>query len=227
MTAIELKEVWFKYETSNKWALRGVSISFKEGRVYAIVGPNGSGKTTLLKVASLLYKPTRGTIMAWGEDVWRLGNVSKHRKRVVYVHDKPILLRGSTLDNLALGLVLRGLSRREAYARAYRLLKELGLAWIAEKPARSLSSGEAHLVSILRALLLEPRMVMLDEPFAHLDVTKRRLLFRVLKDRLEEGMGIVLASHDYLSIRLADEIVLMDNGVVKGVYDSNEFSEID
>jgi ABC-type multidrug transport system ATPase subunit len=211
---------------SSRWVLKGVSLSFEESKVVTLVGPNGSGKTTLLKVAAMMYRPSKGRVLAWGVDVWSSGASLEVKRRVVYVHDRPILVRGTALYNVALGLILRGFGVNEALARARRLLEGIGLQWLGNKSWKSLSAGEAQLVSILRALIVEPRVILLDEPFSHLDVSKRKLVLSLLRERLEEGVGIVMASHDYLGIRMADRVVMLEDGRIRGIYEPEDLNEL-
>ena len=192
---IELRNVWFSYARSSDPVVRGVSLTVESGELVLVVGPNAAGKTTILKILALLYKPTRGAVLVDGEEFWSMPEDRRYavRKGVVYVHEKPILLRRSVLDNVALGLRIRGV--RNAEERALEVLKLLRIEDLAYRPWRELSAGQAQLVSIARALAVKPRILVLDEPFAHLDKHNRIILMQVLKRLRDEGMGMVIASH--------------------------------
>ncbi len=225
MKGVELKGVWFRYPGSKDWALRGVNLEIRQGEVLALVGPNGSGKTTILKLAGGLYRPSRGEIMFWGSNIWEM-NGSKRlelRRMVVYVHEKPILLRGSALDNVAFAPILRGVPKEEAVRRAERLLRDSGAANLSGKDREEMSAGEAQVVSILRAVAAGPEILLLDEPTAHLDREKRNILIGLIGRLRSEGRGIAIATHDHLlALRTADKAVIVENGTVESIGDPSE-----
>jgi len=211
---IRLEDVWYRYDGGD-WVLRGAGLEIREGEVLAIVGPNGAGKTTLMKIAAGIYRPLRGRVEAWGRDLWAAPGAERLalRRRIVYVHEKPILIRGTVLDNIAYGLRIRGLDRDEAQRRAEEAAKLLGIDMLLDRRASGLSRGQQQLVAIARALAVEPRILLLDEPFAHLDREKRRLLLNVLRKQADNGTGVAVATHDtYLAARVADRAVLVENG---------------
>jgi len=215
--SIRLKNIWFRYPGMDKWVLENISYEFKEKNIYVIVGPNGSGKTTLFKIASLIYKPLKGSVFTWDRDFWRLKDKEALilRRKIVYVHEKPVLLHGSVLCNIAYGLMIRGYSKEDAFRKARDYMNELGLTYLLDKNVNMLSAGEAQLVSLVRALILEPRMIFLDEPLAHIDIEKRKIVLDLIY-RLKEGAGIAIATHDiYLAYMLADEAILVENGKIK------------
>ncbi len=214
---IELVDVWFKYSKGSSWALRGISIGFRPGEVTVIVGPNGSGKTTLLKVASLMYEPTKGKVLVDGEEFWSLSEEKQLsiRRKFIYVHEKPIMLRSSVLENVIYGLLIRGIDRATALRYGLNMLSSLELEHLANKSARRLSAGEAQLVAIARALVLKPKIAFLDEPFAFLDREKQRRLSRIIGAMRNESVGFVVATHNPSVIRdFADRIFILESGVV-------------
>lgn len=217
---IELKGVWFAYPGSRRYALRGVHMRVEGGRVVMIEGPNGAGKTTLLKVLALLYRPVKGAVFINGDDYWSLDPRTQLslRRRVVYVHERPILLRGSVLENVALGLKLRGVPG--AISGALETLRAMGLEYLAERKWRELSAGEAQLVSIARAVAVQPELLLLDEPMAHLDEDRRELLVEILRELKSRGVGIVVASHwpqdELLRIGI-DRVVRVVGGEVRAL----------
>ena len=215
--SIRLKNIWFRYPGMDKWVLENISYEFKEKNIYVIVGPNGSGKTTLFKIASLIYKPLKGSVFTWDRDFWRLKDKEAliFRRKIVYVHEKPVLLHGSVLYNIAYGLMIRGYSKEDAFKKARDYMNELGLTYLLDKNVNKLSAGEAQLISLARALILEPRMIFLDEPLAHIDIEKRKIVLDIIY-RLKERAGIAIATHDiYLAYKLADEIISIENGKIK------------
>ena len=215
--SIRLKNIWFRYPGIDKWVLENISYEFREKMIYVVVGPNGSGKTTLFKIASLIYKPLKGSVFTWDKDFWRLKDKEAliFRRKIVYVHEKPVLLHGSVLYNIAYGLMIRGYSKEDAFRKARDYMNELGLTYLLDKNVNKLSAGEAQLISLARALILEPRMIFLDEPLAHIDIEKRKIVLDIIY-RLKERAGIAIATHDiYLAYKLADEIISIENGKIK------------
>ncbi len=215
-----VENAWYRYPGSRDWALRGAHLQAGAGYIVAVVGPNGSGKTTLLKIAGLLYRPTRGRVLVDGRDPWRLGRegLLRERRRIVYVHEKPVMLRGSVVFNTAYGLLLRGLSREKAFEKALKALEVLGIERLAERNAKKLSAGQAQLVAIARALAVEPELLLLDEPTAHLDRAKRETLLEVMAWYAERKRALLLATHnealiEKLSSKTIVKVVLVEEGV--------------
>lgn len=226
---IELRGVWFMYPGRRRWALRDVRIGIREGEILLLVGPNGSGKTTLLKVASGLYRPARGRVIYWNQDIWGVDGARRLelRRKAIYVHEKPVLLRGTVAENIAYTLVLRGDSKDRALTKARELLEDIGSGYLSERKREELSAGEAQLISILRAVIAEPKILLLDEPTAHLDLRKRKTFIHLIgKIKEENGTGIVIATHDYLLAReLADRAASLEEGSIKALGDLEDVLE--
>jgi ABC-type multidrug transport system ATPase subunit len=211
---VAARRVWHRYPGTG-WVLRGADADIREKEIVAIVGPNGSGKTTLLKLLAGLAEPTRGEILYWGRSLWSLPPRERlqARRLVVYVHENPAMLRGTVLDNIAAGPRLRGASQAEAEQAAREAAERLGLTSLLGEKARSLSRGQQQLVAIARALAVRPRLLLLDEPFAHLDRVKRRLLADLVEELAGEGKGVAIASHNqYIVSRLASRILQVEEG---------------
>jgi len=213
---IRLVDVWFRYSSKREWVLKGISIFFKPQETSIIMGANGSGKTTLLKIAALLYKPCKGKVLVDGKSFWELDKNKRLllRRKVVYVHEKPILLRGPVIYNIAYGLMLRGVKVDKAIWKAEELLNEIGMGHLANKDSKSLSAGEAQLAAIIRALILEPEIAFLDEPFAHLDRQKRKRLIELLELFKSRGTGFVITTHNDAVLKnlSIDRILTLEDG---------------
>ncbi|MCE4622996.1 MAG: energy-coupling factor ABC transporter ATP-binding protein [Desulfurococcales archaeon] len=211
---VELRGVSYIYPGSKSRALKNVSITLRNGMCYGVTGPNGSGKTTLLKIISLLYKPTDGHVLYNGTDPWG-GDITSYRKRVVYVHEKPVMVRGSVLDNLALGLRIRGYNGDQIKERIERIAVKLDLSPLLDRNARDLSAGQRQLVAIARALVLDPDVIALDEPYSNIDFRKRKRLSRVVNELRGKGKLVVISSHDIgLLVSLCDYIIYLENGEI-------------
>lgn len=214
---IELRNVWYSYDKVN-YVLKGVSLKLSSG-LHIIAGPNGSGKTTLLKVASLIYKPTRGEVIVNNSNYWDLSpDNTSIRKEVVYVHEKALLIRGSVKNNLELGLKLRGINDDSTLKY---FIERYSLSGVIRKDVRKLSAGQAKLVSIIRALAVKPKALLLDEPLNHIDVNNTALLIEDLTKLVRDGSTVVIATH-YITPDL-QEIADSMYEVVNGVLTSSSF----
>jgi tungstate transport system ATP-binding protein len=201
------------YAYAARHALMIDKLTVAAGRVTALIGPNGSGKSTLLSLLAFLRQPTGGEIYFFGrrtcgEDLPAL------RRRVGLVAQNPYLLRGTVLDNVSLGLKLRGASPSERRAKSLSALARIGLAGFADRPARELSGGEAQKVALARALVLEPEVLLFDEPFTYLDQGSTATMEAILSHYAsEERRTVVFSSHDQLhGLALADAVVSLFEG---------------
>lgn len=211
---IEAERVCYSY--SDTEVLKGASLRIGPG-VTVLVGPNGAGKTTLLKVMAGIYKPSSGRVLVDGEDLWasppprRL----KLRREIVYVHERPVVLRGSVLFNIAYGLLLRGVDERGARERARAIARKLGIEGLVGRSSRELSAGQAQLVALARALAVDPKYLLLDEPLASLDKRNRELVLSLLEELESGGVSVAIATHDrLLALRVADRVALIEGGRV-------------
>ena len=193
------------------------SLEVQRGEILAIIGPNGAGKSTLLNVLALLERPASGQLLFDGQPV---GNSwLAYRRRMAVVFQEPLLLDTSVEANVRSGLVLRGVSRQEQERRLWEWLGRFAIAHLVGRSARSLSGGEAQRVSLTRALVLEPEVLLLDEPFAALDPTAREALMDDLERVLREtGTTAVLVTHDRTeALRLGDRVAVMMGGRIRQV----------
>ena len=193
-TLLKLRDVLVRY--GETVALELDRLDVYAGEVLAIIGPNGSGKSTLLRMMGLLQRPTSGTVLLHDENALT-GNTLQIRRRIATVFQEPLLLNATVHENAALGLKLRGVDRREVARRLEPWLERLGIAHLRGRSARSLSGGEAQRTSIARALVLEPEILLLDEPFAALDPASREALLQDFHSILKESaITAVFVTHD-------------------------------
>ena len=163
----------------------------------AVLGPNGAGKSTLLQVMALLLAPDAGMVRFRGETLDARRNPVPVRRRMAVVFQEPLLFDTSVADNVTSGLRLRGVSRAESRERVATWLARLGIAHLAARAARTLSGGEARRASLARALVLEPELLLLDEPFSALDYPSRQGLLAELPALLAAARTTaVLVTHD-------------------------------
>lgn len=195
------------------------------GEILAVVGPSGSGKSTLLRLLNFLEMPQTGTIEYRGQ-IFDAANAMTLalRREVTTVFQRPLLLSRSVRDNVAYGLQLRGRNGRERVAAA---LQEVGLTTAARQPARTLSGGEAQRVSLARATVLEPTVLLLDEPTANLDPYNVGLIEEIiLRLNQEEETTLVLVTHNvFQARRLAERVMFLLNGAIIEVADKEKFFE--
>ena len=148
---------------SPSWSLDIPALDVRAREVLAVIGPNGSGKSSLLRILGLLERPVVGEVRVHGRAVDAAHSVSA-RRRIAAVFQEPWLADMSVADNVGLGLRFRGVPRAAVRARVERWLERFGVAALRDRSARWLSGGEAQRVALARALVLEPEVLLLDEP---------------------------------------------------------------
>jgi len=198
--------------------LKGVSLRVRPREVIIVIGPSGSGKSTLLRCINRLEEPTRGVIRVDGVELSARGvDLNRARKDIGMVFQAFNLYPHLTaLGNVALALrkVLR-MSRQEAEARGRRMLERVGLADKASAHPGELSGGQQQRVAIARALALEPKLMLFDEPTSALDPELVGGVLRVMRDLRDEGMTMVVVTHEMSFARDGgDRVLFMDGGEV-------------
>src|SRR4051812_42513508 len=203
-------------------ALDGVDLHVPSGRLVALLGPSGSGKTTLLRIiAGLEYADEgSGRIQFHGEDVT---DVPAGKRKVGFVFQHYALFRHMTVfENIAFGLKVRRENRpprAEITERVHKLLKLVQLADLGDRYPHQLSGGQRQRIALARALAVEPKVLLLDEPFGALDAKVRKELRRWLRQFHDEiNLTTVFVTHDQEeALEIADEVVIMNNGKVEQV----------
>jgi ABC-type sugar transport system ATPase subunit len=171
-------------------------LSIQGGEVLAVVGPNGAGKSTLLLTLARLLKPERGEILFGGQRASAEPD-TVFRRRIALVMQDPLLFDASVFDNVASGLRFRGISKNEIRRKVPLWLDRLGVGHLSKRRAGQLSGGEAQRVSLARALVLEPQLLLLDESFSALDPPTRSRLLEDLGALLKEtATTTVFVTHD-------------------------------
>lgn len=183
-------------------------LKLERSSVTAVLGPNGCGKSTLLKALAGLFAPKSGQILIQGRELYRGRRCDPSvRKSAVLVHQRPVVFDRSVLGNVAYGLRRRGSSRAEARSTARDALEAAGLAHLAGRPARELSGGERRRMALVRALMLKPSVLFLDEPSAEVDEASMRWLTPAIREAAFDR-AVLLATHDAeLARNLAGQVV--------------------
>jgi len=223
-SALELRELVKHYRSGEETvrAVDGVSLRIEPGELVALYGPSGSGKSTLLMLVAALLTPDEGSILFGGRDVARLTpRQSAHyrRREVGLVSQEFHLIPGaSALDNAMIKLPVLGCSLREARSRTMPWLERVGLAARAQHRPEQLSMGERQRVTIARALVGEPKLLLADEPTGNLDSARTREILALLHDICREcHMPGLLVTHDSDAVAFVDRAhTLRDGRLLEG-----------
>ena len=195
-----------------------IDLEVEAGRTTALIGPNGSGKSTVCSVVAGLLDAENGQVVLGGRVLDGTGGfVRAGRRRVALLSQEPgVFTHMSVLGNVVFALRCQGVSRAEATRRARAELAAVGADHLASRPGGALSGGQAARVALARALATGPRLLVLDEPMAALDVTARQEMRRLVAHRCaEEGLTLLLVTHDVLDLTaLAEDVVVLDRGRV-------------
>jgi tungstate transport system ATP-binding protein len=201
-------------------------LKIERGEVFALAGPSGAGKSTLLRLLNFLELPTNGRIRFLDVEFSASQPMPlRYRRRVTTVFQRPILLNRSVQANVGYGLGLRG--QRDADVEIERALEQVSLQHLSRQRARTLSGGEAQRVALARALVLQPDVLLLDEPTANLDPYNVGLIEEIVTDlNCQRGTTLVLVTHNvFQAKRLAHRVALMLDSRIVEVADVEAFFE--
>lgn len=192
----ELNNVGYAY--AGKPVLSIDRLQIKSHESTAIVGPNGSGKSTLLNILAFINFPAQGSMQFQGREITRQ-NFQDYRRQVGYVQQKPYLFHLNVFENIEIGLKLRGLKNYMRRQRVEKILDEFAIKRLAGRYAHHISGGEAQKVAIARSLVLEPDVLILDEPFSHVDSSFRDELEELLRHIIDTGRTtVIFTTHDQM-----------------------------
>lgn len=199
-------------------ALRIDSLEIQRGETLTVVGPNGAGKSTLLLALARLLQPSRGDILYDGKSLKQWDEL-EYRRRISFVFQSALLMDMTVEQNVALGLKFRGVPKEETHERVGKWMKQLGVESLSKRRAGQLSGGEAQRVSLARAFVLEPELLLLDEPFAALDPPTRAKLFEDLSALLKEDhRTAVFVTHNLNdAAKLSHRIAVIVGGILRQV----------
>lgn len=205
--------------------------AYSEGTIYGIVGPSGAGKSTFLRVLNLLETPYSGNLSFLGQkvDLTTLSHLKglHLQRQMAFVAQKPVMFQTTVFKNVSMGLAYRGVPEGEKEQRVMEALELVGLETLANRKATSLSGGEAQRIALARALVLKPKLLLLDEPTSNLDPTNVSLFEQVIaRIRKESSMIVLMVTHHLQQARrLSDQCLFLYQGQIVEQQDTAAFFE--
>ncbi len=209
-------------------ALKGISFRVAKGSVHALLGPNGAGKTTTVRILATLLLPDGGSARVAGFDVVKEANEVRKRIGIVLDVSKGFYMSLSGFENLVFYGLLRGLSLSEARRRAKEVLELVGLEQMgaSKRPYYTYSLGMRARLAIAKALLMDPEVLLLDEPTLGLDVESARMVRKLIVDLSREGKTVLVTGHNMYEIeQIASEVTIIDRGTVVASGSPRELKE--
>jgi molybdopterin-binding protein len=210
---LEIKNIIHFYEEKKILDINRVYIN--EGESVVIFGPNGSGKSTLLRIMSLIEKPSKGEIYFKGEKINKKNSLNIRRNFVLLLQ-KPIFFRGKVKDNIIYGLKIRKIPGKEIQLRLKKIISLLSLEKLIDRRIDELSGGEEQKINLARALILQPEILFLDEPFSFLDASvKEEVIYELRRIIKKLKQTTVFVTHDWEeAVLLGDRVILLYEGKV-------------
>jgi ABC-type sugar transport system ATPase subunit len=211
---------------NNREALRVDSLEIQRGETLAVVGPNGAGKSTLLLTLAHLLKPASGEVKYGGKHLHEWDDL-EYRRKIAFVFQDPLLMDMSVIENVALGLKFRGVDKAESHVRADKWMKAMGVDSLAKRRAGQLSGGEAQRVSLARAFVLDPELLLMDEPFSAVDPQTRGQLMKDLSELLaHEHRTTIFVTHNLKeAAQMGDRVAVVIGGELKQVGTPQQIKE--
>ena len=201
--------------------LKSISYNFKKGKIYSLMGPSGSGKSTLLNLLSLIDRPTSGSITFENKkinyyDTNRNDILRANKIGIIYQQDN-LLPDFTSLENIYLAALAGGNNEKIAVNKAKNLLKKVGLTNRSDHYPSQLSGGEKQRISIARAVVNNPQVILADEPTGSLDLHTAKEIFKLLKNQINKERLIIFATHNRFFANKADCLLEITNGNIKTI----------
>jgi molybdopterin-binding protein len=214
MTLLELKNVSKIYE--GKKVLDSVNLKIERGTTLGLIGPTGCGKTTILRIIDMIEKPSIGEINFNGTNVLNSQKEQLNfRRKIGMVFQKPVVFKGTVFENIYFGLKIRGIDKLSSRDKIEELLESLGLEGYENRKASTLSGGETQRIALIRALIIEPEILMLDEPTANLDPLSTEKIESIIEEiHKKNDTTIIMATHNLIQgQRLCNEIAILNQKI--------------
>ena len=214
MSGVQFRNVSKRYAIDGPLVVKGIDFTVPKGTLTTILGPSGCGKTTTLRMIAGLESPSGGSILIDGRDVTTLGPAERNVSMVFQSY--ALFPHMNVIENVSYGLTVSGSAREQAYRQARTTLESVGLVGYDERLPSELSGGQQQRVAVARALVLEPAVLLFDEPLSNLDARLRRAMreeIRALQQRLK--LTVAYVTHDQAeALAVSDQIIVMDAGVI-------------
>ena len=201
--------------------LKKINFSFKKGKIYSLMGPSGSGKSTLLNILSLIDRPSSGSVVFDNKQInfnnQKDNDILRSKKIGIIYQQDNLLPDFTTLENIYLASLAAGNSKNLSINKAKDLLKKVGLSNRSDHYPSELSGGEKQRVSIARAVVNDPQILLADEPTGSLDNNTAKIIFEILKKQLNSNRLIIFATHNRFFANKADCLLEIVNGNIKTI----------
>jgi tungstate transport system ATP-binding protein len=210
MALMEIRGLCMSYGLAE--ILKDISLCVEKGEVLGLIGPTGSGKTTLLRLIALLEEPEQGSMIFDSVEITAQPEKERlrMRRRMAMVFQKPVMFKASVQENISYGLKIRG---RGDTLKVKDALDAVGLQGYESRDAATLSGGEMQRIALARALVLEPELLLLDEPTANLDPKSAASIDGIIRSLRDNGTAVIMATHSMLQCRrLADRVAVLVGG---------------
>ncbi len=216
MTLLETRELVKKY--SGRPVVDGISISIAQRSIVGLLGRNGAGKTTTFRMIVGMIKPNSGSVLFEGKDIARLPMYKRARLGIGYLSQEPsIFQKLSVRDNLFAILETMSITKEERVGKAQMLIEHFGLTEVAETQGRYLSGGERRKLEIARAMVTDPSLILLDEPFSGVDPIAVEDLQEEIRRLVRGGVSILITDHNVeRTLEVVDKAYIIDHGKVIG-----------
>ena len=215
---LETRDVWYSYEENDRFSLQGLDLKVKKGSKVAFMGANGCGKSTFFLCCNGILRPQKGSILFHGQPLsYQRKELLSLRANVGIVFQDPDkqLFSASVEQEISFGILNLGASKEEARCAVDQVIEELEITPFRKRPVHALSGGQKKQVSIADILVMNPEMIILDEPAAALDPKHTRMVNGMVDQLTRQGITVLMATHDIdYAYAWADEIVLMKEGRV-------------
>ena len=201
--------------------LKKINYNFKKGKIYSLMGPSGSGKSTLLNILSLIDRPSSGSVVFENKQInfnnQKDNDILRSKKIGIIYQQDNLLPDFTTLENIYLASLAAGNSKNLSINKAKDLLKKVGLSNRSNHYPSELSGGEKQRVSIARAVVNDPQILLADEPTGSLDNNTAKIIFEILKKQLNSNRLIIFATHNRFFANKADCLLEIVNGNIKTI----------
>jgi lipopolysaccharide export system ATP-binding protein len=211
---LEARDLYLRY--GDRTVVRGVSLEVTPGEVVGLLGPNGAGKTTTFYMVVGIQAPDRGQIRWWGHDITTMPMHRRARKGIGYLPQEQSVFRGLTVwENLMALAELQSITREEQIHRCEKLMSEFHLQKVRSTLGMSLSGGERRRCEMARALVTQPRIMLLDEPFAGVDPKSVIEIQGLISDLRTRGIGVLITDHNVReTLQIADRAYILADGMI-------------